>query len=107
MPHSAIEVRELSGRYETVQEELQREGTPSTGVSYSPLMHEYPRSAQAQIVEDGKVTVATVRLLLLGRGQDAVGPVLMRFRWEPSAGVWLLDEKLAARREGSVRLPWF
>jgi hypothetical protein len=84
-----------------------QQGTPSTGVTYSPLMHEYPRSPQAQMIEDQKIVVATVRLLLQGRSQEEVSPVVMRLRWEPTLGAWLLDEKIKLRREGGPMLPWF
>ncbi|MFH1417470.1 MAG: hypothetical protein ABII12_04190, partial [Planctomycetota bacterium] len=82
--HSAILVRELKGEYETLQEEVYREGSPSTGYSYSSLKHEYPRTAEAQLVEDGSMTIATVRLLLQGRDPDTFAPTLLRFRWEPT-----------------------
>ncbi len=107
LKHSAILVREMKGEYETLQEEVNRQGSPSTGLSYSFLLHEYPRSAEAQLVEDGKMTIATVRLLLQGREPDTFAPTLLRFRWEPTLKTWLLDEKLQTRRENGVKFPWF
>lgn len=106
--HSEIRVFEMKGAYQGVRSELLSIGTPSTAFTIMAPMHDLMRQFDRVLEQEGRLSAATVRLLLRGASVEQCGPWLLRFWRDPESNTWMLGDEMLLLRESRVLPgPWF